>query len=52
MMGATLVEGATVEIGATLVEGVILEIAEWYTGRRSNRVDWPNTHGRHNTGDW
>ena len=28
-MGATLVEGATVEIGATLVEGLPLEIGEW-----------------------
>ena len=31
MVGATLVEGATLEIGATLVEGTTLKIGEWRT---------------------
>ena len=44
--------GTAVEIGATLVEGVTLEISEWYTGERCNSVDWCNTRGRYNTGDW
>ena len=30
-VGATLVEGGTLEIGATLVEGTTLEIGEWCT---------------------
>ena len=51
-MGTTLVEGAPVEIGATLVESVILEIGERCTCRRRNSVDWRNTRGRHNPGDW
>ena len=64
-MGATLVEGvtleigewyncrsATVSIGATLVEGTTLAIAEWCNSRRRNSVDWSNTRGRRNTGDW
>ena len=45
-MGATLVEGATVEIGATLIEGVTLEIGEWCNSRRHNSED------QRNTGDW
>ena len=52
MMGATLVEGARVEIGATLVEGITLEIGERCTCRRHISVDWCNTRGRRNTGDW
>ena len=52
MIGATLVEGATVEIGAILVEGITLEIGEWCTGRRRNSVDWRNTRGRRKNGDW
>ena len=51
-MGATLVEGGTVEIGATLVKGITPEIGEWCTSRRHNNIVWGNTRGRHNTGGW
>ena len=44
--------GATVSIGLTLVEGATLEIGEWCNRRRCNSVDWCNTHGRRNTGNW
>ena len=40
------------EIGATLVEGITLRISERCTCRIHNSVDWRNTRGRHNTGDW
>ena len=52
MMGATLLAGATVKIDATLVDGITLEIGEWCTCRRRYSVDWHNTLGRRNTGDW